>query len=506
MLAQFSLVGAAAAAAHAAQDAWTQCFLHHYQAVCDSVFSVLGFVYRPFDLLATSLEMEPTQVRFIACMLASIFVSGYYRFIRSPVQRDIFSILVGLVFLYVVFARDANHLLFVLVFSYLTMHWHRFTVVFAILYLSFCHIYRLRVAYMSDEVDFSAPMMILILKVISTACNVKDGRHAAPPRPTSKISVAALPPFVEYAAYCLIPSTVLAGPVFDFVRYREFRGGQHDESFRFKRFMQKMTFVFITIVSHFIGARSWPRELLYPANFNQLSFWEKHVRVWVVVAFYRARYHLVWYLAELSILFAGLGGVCQADWVGTEFALSIQDISNRWNYGVAQFLQRYVYFRLAPPGRKAGWMSNLAVFAMSAVWHGFYGGYYLFFLSGPLIMPVVKQLRRVRVEILEPLFELIPVIGLGVVYVYRGLAILATSWALTWFGATFVLLDFDLGFNVWKETWFLGHVLLAAGFMVSFVLLKLRKFLLPRHILEKQAEERRKKREAAAALKGRKSE
>lgn len=59
-------------------------------------------------------------------------------------------------------------------------------------------------------------------------------------------------------------------------------------------------------------------------------------------------------------------------------------------------LPRYVYERIAPRGRKPGFQSLLFTQLVSAVWHGLYAGYMLFF-AGTAVWIYFSQVgRRVR--------------------------------------------------------------------------------------------------------------
>ena len=61
------------------------------------------------------------------------------------------------------------------------------------------------------------------------------------------------------------------------------------------------------------------------------------------------------------------------DILGFEFSQSIRAASRAWNKGTQNWLERYVYTRTGN--------SLMATYFISAFWHGFYPGYYLFFMS-----------------------------------------------------------------------------------------------------------------------------
>ena len=69
----------------------------------------------------------------------------------------------------------------------------------------------------------------------------------------------------------------------------------------------------------------------------------------------------------------GWNGVSNMDILGFELAPNIRDLSRSWNKGTQVWLERYVYSRWGN--------SLLATYSCSAIWHGFYPGYYIFFLT-----------------------------------------------------------------------------------------------------------------------------
>lgn len=63
-----------------------------------------------------------------------------------------------------------------------------------------------------------------------------------------------------------------------------------------------------------------------------------------------------------------------------QFATNIRDSINSWNMATNRWLRHIVYERVP---RRYG---TLLTFGLSAVWHGFYPGYYMTFASGALIV------------------------------------------------------------------------------------------------------------------------
>lgn len=63
-----------------------------------------------------------------------------------------------------------------------------------------------------------------------------------------------------------------------------------------------------------------------------------------------------------------------------QFSTNIRDAINSWNCGTNRWLRMIVYERVP---KKYG---TILTFTLSAVWHGFYPGYYLTFATGAVFV------------------------------------------------------------------------------------------------------------------------
>ncbi len=67
------------------------------------------------------------------------------------------------------------------------------------------------------------------------------------------------------------------------------------------------------------------------------------------------------------------------------------------------WLKHYVFMRMITKGKKISVVPILTTFLVSAVWHGFYPGYFLFFISSGLNDYLFKMASNIYV-----LFEWMP--------------------------------------------------------------------------------------------------
>jgi lysophospholipid acyltransferase len=104
----------------------------------------------------------------------------------------------------------------------------------------------------------------------------------------------------------------------------------------------------------------------------------------------RCKYYTVWLLSEGACVLCGFGftgydeqtgeprwdRVTNINVVHCELPQSLKEMSDNWNMGANRWLKHYVYLRVTPPDKKAGAASTLMTYGVSALWHGFYPGYY----------------------------------------------------------------------------------------------------------------------------------
>jgi lysophospholipid acyltransferase len=113
-------------------------------------------------------------------------------------------------------------------------------------------------------------------------------------------------------------------------------------------------------------------------------------------------------MAEGSCILSGLGfngydpatgcalwnRVANIDVIGYETAQNCKELLESWNKRTNVWLRNYVYLRLTPIGKKPSFVSTFVTFGTSALWHGFYPGYYLTFATGAVTQQAAKTLRR----------------------------------------------------------------------------------------------------------------
>lgn len=363
------------------------------------------------------------------------------------------------------------------------------------------HLYRMYVDYMGWTMDATASQMLLLIKLTSFAYNYHDGTAGAPATASAasdspalaklkktrrELAIRQLPSLLEFFGFVYCFTTFLAGPAFEYREYvdavKGVKGANNtsgtDSDKRQLRSTQKrvpsspvrpamkklaLGLVFIALLAT-CGAYADVRAALSPAK-SLVSRWAS---VLVALFLTRVKYYTAWTLAEGATILSGAGfegfdaagapkgwgGVSNVDILGFEFAESVRDLTRAWNKGTQKWLERYVYSRT---GNSLG-----ATYACSAVWHGFYPGYYLFFGVVPLATAVNRLARRhVRPYFMTPAGDA----PLASKWLYDAAGMLATSLVVNYLAVSFVVLSWEDAVAGFQALRFSGHLALVVAYL-----------------------------------------
>jgi len=139
------------------------------------------------------------------------------------------------------------------------------------------------------------------------------------------------------------------------------------------------------------------------------TVWYRIGYLCIALASYRYKFYFAWYMSEAGCVASGLGlssvkrdknsnKITSITWdrvnnvsvIHVELSQSLPEITNNWNKGVNNWLKNYIYFRIEVPVFLRSVIhpktfSNIITKLVAAIWHGYYSGYYAFFLSAWII-------------------------------------------------------------------------------------------------------------------------
>lgn len=374
--------------------------------------------------------------------------------------------------------------------------------VFSMGYLCVSHIYRQITDYLGYSMDFTAPQMVATLKFVSYAWSRVDGEamnageslgeHERENAYRAERAMRERPSLLKYLAWMFFFPAVFAGPYTDYTEYERRVSGEafkqyglNDAPFPFRPALQKL-FYALCCYPGIIIAGKFPifGYVNSDAFYENTSVWYRIGYVTLFVGLVRWKYYFAWYLAEAGCIASGLGlskydpKTKQAEWEGVtnchalrcETSCSVKDITTHWNIRTSEWLKHYVYFRVSSPAfiRKimshSAW-ANICTKFTSAFWHGFYPGYYLFFLQIAAVQLFEAPLRAVVSIYLSP--ESLP---------FKVFMCLYTMGSFAWLGASFVILEFGPSIRLFADSYFFYHIIGAIlCFGVFPIILKIHK-------------------------------
>jgi len=440
-----------------------------------------------FDNLSSEIGFPADQLKYVLCMLLTYPAAFVYKGLprNNPALKHIFNIVLSISFTIFCLGPFAwLHSFFTALVAYLILivvpHGTAHKVVFAWVlgYMSVSHIYRQWVDYMGWTLDFTTMQMVLTLRLTSFAYNYYDGNNPNATAEQKKRSIKTLPGILEYYGFVYFFCSYLAGPAIEISEYQNhINGKMFDDKYcqgkipstivpalksLFKAFVLYLPVTFLSA--------SYPMAYLISEEFLlHAPVWEKIIRVYFHPTLCRFKYYYAWSLTEGACNACGIGynGVdkngnplwdrgSNVDVLAVEMAPNMRSVTTYWNMKTGDWLKNYVYLRLTPEGSKPSFFSTVATYSVSAFWHGFYPGYYLFFLLSAIYTEVAKDVRRV----VRPFFVTSddkPKYPSK--YLYDIGTIIVTSWFLNYAGTSFLYLSLENAMKLYTNLYFSGHII-----------------------------------------------
>ena len=157
-------------------------------------------------------------------------------------------------------------------------------------------------------------------------------------------------------------------------------------------------------------------------------------------------------------------GVENIDILSYEFGTNIQSLSRAWNKKTQSWLEKYVYQRTN--------RSLLCTYATSALWHGLYPGFFMFFFAAAL-MSATERLVRTKINPLvltdpsDPFSKTI--LSRLICILYTTICWFLTSITLTYHAQTFYMRSFERSYGAFKSFYFIPNII----FFIFYFLLEL---------------------------------
>ncbi|KAL7735979.1 hypothetical protein ACLKA6_002407 [Drosophila palustris] len=375
------------------------------------------------------------KVNFLICQISALFLASLFRSFLHPSKvscevRHAFGLSLGLTFGYFCFGQQAIHIAGLPLICYIVIRTQdprivqRSVIIVAMGYLLCVHLMRQFYDYGSYALDITGPLMIITQKVTSLAFSIHDGfvrKEEDLTKAQQYHAIRKMPSALEYFSYVWHFQSIMAGPLVFYKDYIEFVEGYNLlkrpasnanldngkselvlEPSPTKTVIRKVlgslvcAFIFMKFVKIYPVKNMKDDDFIYGTSIPY-KFWYAMMATTCI----RFKYYHAWLLADAICNNSGLGfdgydkdGNAKWDLISNinvlsfEFASNMRDAINNWNCGTNRWLRTLVYERVP---KKYG---TLLTFALSAVWHGFYPGYYLTFATGAVMVTAARFARR----------------------------------------------------------------------------------------------------------------
>uniref|UniRef100_A0AAG5D8X8 Uncharacterized protein n=1 Tax=Anopheles atroparvus TaxID=41427 RepID=A0AAG5D8X8_ANOAO len=434
--------------------------------------------------------------QFLALILASTFRSYLHPSKVSASTRHAIGLVIGLFFGYFCFGQQAIHIAGLPAACYVVIRTQnpqivqRLVMVVALFYLSCIHLHRQYYDYGSYSLDITGPLMIITQKVTSLAFSIHDGFTREMKDLTQsqqQHAIRKLPSALEFFSYTLHFQGLMAGPLVFYKDYIDFIEGCHimkqtsanakyeidnkivHEPSPVKAVVKKTIASLVCALIFIKFATIYPIKVMKDDGFIASSgFFYSLWYMMMATTAVRFKYYFAWLMADAICNNSGLGfngyerdGVTPRwDMLSNiqvlefEFGTNFRSCINAWNAGTNRWLRMVVFERV--PKR----YGTVLTFSLSALWHGFYPGYYLTFATGALIVMSARIARKLfrapfqRTASMRTLYDLLTLL---VTRVFMGYATFP-----------FVLLEFKASLRMYLNVFMCLHlVALITVFILS---------------------------------------
>lgn len=273
-------------------------------------------------------------------------------------------------------------------------------------------------AWKEGGIDATGALMVITLKIISAVINYNDGllKEENLRESQKKNRLIKLPSLLEYFGYCLCCGSHFAGPVYemkDYLDWIERKGiwkpSEKGSPSPYLPTLRALIQAAICMGLYLYLVPQFPLSRFNHPIYQEWGFWKRLGYQYMSGFSARWKYYFIWSISEASVIISGLGfsgwtdssphkprwdRAKNVDVLGVEFAKSSVQLPLVWNIQVSTWLRHYVYDRLVQNGKKPGFLQLLATQTVSAVWHGLYPGYLIFFVQSALMIAGSRVLYR----------------------------------------------------------------------------------------------------------------
>lgn len=439
----------------------------------------------PLMKLHSQIGIPIDQILLLSCFVAAIPLGLIHKRLPYVGLKHFSSIFFGTLFLYLEFGFDTWQPVVSSLCVYVLVHALPAKVapltvwIFTMTWLSIGQIHRMMTMYLDFTKDYTMAQMVITVKMIMFAYNYADGYALSKGKRLhekehmhqfrAERAITNPPSLIEFFSYVLFFPAVLVGPCFEFVEYMDYCTGKIFKKANLESAPSSILPALSTLLKAggvyimFEMHRMMPVKDVVYGDFSPLY---RALYLFATVTCVRAKYYFAWYMSESGCIASGFGfngrtehgyawdRLNNIDWWAVEFGDSFPTLTNGWNKGVNNWLKNYIYNRV--PFNK--FLANVCTKLTSAFWHGFYPGYYIFFLSAAILSPVEDEMKRVIKPFLCGNGDAASQKSTIGSYMYSIFGWVVCHALLNYMAVGFLVLEFYPTVDALKSVYFYGHI------------------------------------------------
>ncbi|XP_022101865.1 lysophospholipid acyltransferase 7-like [Acanthaster planci] len=436
--------------------------------------------------------MSPTEFIYLCMLLISLGLGHVVKHARNPQEKRLICTLVGVSMVVGLCGWQAYHSIFTTLVAGVIVAFvdpekcHIWNFAFCFSYLTFFragHFFGLAAPTAFSNVV----QLLLTLKLVGVAFEVHDS-HDVKTKPkispsNSQVDTSTKARYIadvgdpgimdvfQYA-FCFIG--IITGPYYKYKTYCDMIQCKNSKDIpSIDPLVQRLkTLVPIglmfLIMSHYLSI-----DYVRSDEFYTHGYWYRTLYMVPMFMLFRLRMYSAWILSECVCMSATLGAypvsfkpkvglgpsvdpagvdssdkpteysyetIHNIDWYQCDFTTTFRDGMRNWNMSVQWWLKNYVFFRFPVKA----WSTSITML-VSSYWHGIHPGYFLSFLTVPIILIAEdSMMRSFRTEANAPWYD-----KFNWFFRMRAFEYLAMG---------FLLLGFWSTMRYWASTFFIVHV------------------------------------------------
>jgi len=327
-----------------------------------------------------------------------------------------------------------------------------------------------------DEVSINhtTVIMIFVQKITSLQYSLVDGQLSTAEREKlrgyrKKQLLEKIPSIFEYFGFLFSFWTIMSGPMIFFKDYQNMMKNPERTRASYSKSFKK---ILLSIMYMVVGIKLEKvfklKNLFTPGVISTMSFIEILLFSFFANISARLKYIFAWTVSDGINNLAGFGFNGESnEW---DLATNINFLKfelgsnpraiNDWNINTSKWL-RHVGFE-----RSTKVIAPLVVFSLSAVWHGFYAGYYVLFSYVFVWLELYKKYRKCSLKRMIDSLSMKNRLFAGI---YNSLTIVVFQLLINYVGTCFQLKSLERSMIFMRGSNFYGHwSLLIASLIVIF--------------------------------------